>query len=73
MTFQSAVDFEYAQKLHDGLMLDDDLWRLIETSQELPRLVVWLVSILYTTDQDLQFIGGRIVDIAGRKFGVTWA
>ena len=25
MTFQSALDFEHAQKLYDGLMLDDNL------------------------------------------------
>ena len=73
MTVQSALDFEHAQKLYDGLTLDDDLWRLTETSQELPRLVVRLVSTLYTTDQDLQVIGARIVVVSGRKFCVTRA
>ena len=54
-------------------MLYDDLWRLTKNSQALPRLVVRLVFIFYTTDQDLQVIGGHIVVVSGRKFGVTQA
>ena len=57
ITFKSALDFEHVQKPPDRLTQCDDLWRLTETSQELPRLVVQQVSTLYTTDQDLQVIG----------------
>ena len=73
MYFPLAVDFEHVQKLHNGLTLNDDLWTLTETSQKLPRLVVWLVSTLHMTDQDVQVLGGNIMVRSHRKFCVTWA